>query len=147
MEHFVSQSLSTNGHLLRNLAIYPQCAVIQEDLKRFECCDIYVQSQAGRDFCYSDIIHEQDAFAKCDFDTYAKMFDCCEELANGDLDLKFDCRTSLPGGGICRPEMIPCHQNYQNGLAIVSAEKFKVEQELQKKEETEQKSAAAEAAS
>ena len=115
----MSQSLATIGHnssvsglLLRSLAIYPQCAVIEEDIKRFECCDFYVKSDAGRDFCYSDIIHAEDAFARCDLRTYTKMFDCCEDLADGDQDLMFDCRTSLPGGGICRPEMIPCQQNY-----------------------------------
>ena len=51
-----------------------------------------MQSTAGREFCFNDVIHPVGTFDSCDFpDDYVKMFECCTELAKGNKSLEFDC--------------------------------------------------------
>ena len=49
------------------------------------------------------------------------MFSCCDNLAAGDKDLAYDCKTSLPGGGTCTDE-VSCKENYQEGLKVMEYE-------------------------
>ena len=100
----------------RNLALFVECALMQEQSDRVICCNERVQSAAGRDFCYTDVIYSEDAFAECDEPTFSAMFACCTDLAKGNLDLEYDCRTSLPGGGQCLAQQIPCVDNYVTGM-------------------------------
>ena len=95
--------------------------MIESEYKRQECCDEKVVSVAGREFCYADIIHAENTFAKCDIADFVEMFSCCDKLAKGDESLAYDCKVSLPGGGTCdvakNPEL--CIENYRLGLAEV----------------------------
>ena len=52
------------------------------------------------------------------------MFSCCEDLADGDEDLDYECKTSLPGGGTCIDEAT-CLENYELGKEAVLAAKPK----------------------
>ena len=58
-------------------------------------------SQAGREFCYADIIYAPNTFIECDLKDDVKMFDCCKQLGGVNLSLIYDCRVSLPGSGTC----------------------------------------------
>ena len=51
-----------SGLDLRELALYPDCAVIKEKTSRFECCDLAVKSTAGRSYCYNDILYPEGTF-------------------------------------------------------------------------------------
>ena len=48
------------------------------------------------------------------------MFACCENLAAGDKNLDYDCKTSLPGGGTCTDEA-SCKENYIKGVEVLEA--------------------------
>ena len=72
-------------------------------------------SEAGREFCYVDVIHPEGTFDECDLPDYKEMFACCDRVANGDLNIAYDCKTTLPGGGSCAtPD--DCIENYRTGL-------------------------------
>lgn len=82
-----------------------------------------MQSTAGREFCFVDVIHPEGTFKDCDFPTYKEMFDCCSELAKGDKNLEFDCQTELPGGGGKCKTQAECYENYTKGLQEVEKAK------------------------
>ena len=66
----------------RNLAVYPECAQLQEISFRKVCCDLKRLSAAGLDFCYNDIIHEEGTFVDCVYeDDPIKSFGCCADKA------------------------------------------------------------------
>ena len=52
------------------------------------------------------------------------MFSCCDDFAAGDKDLAYDCKTSLPGGGICTDEA-SCKENYKKGMEIITDARLK----------------------
>ena len=52
-------------------------------------------------------------FDSCDIKDFVQMFDCCDTLSEGDLNLAFDCKKSLDGGGYCPPDdERACTNNY-----------------------------------
>ena len=83
----------------RNLQVYPQCAVILDSLKRYECCDKAVLSSAGRQFCYNDIVYPEDEFSECQLQDVIKNFECCDQLAKGDLNYAYECKLASPAPG------------------------------------------------
>ena len=76
----------------RNLALYPECAIIQEAADRYDCCDLAVASAAGRSFCYNEIIHEEGVFDDCDLGDQDINDACCEDLSYGDPYWAYDCQ-------------------------------------------------------
>ena len=52
-------------------------------------------------------------FDQCDIKDFVQMFDCCDTLSDGDLNLAFDCKKSLDGGGYCPSnDELACENNY-----------------------------------
>ena len=45
--------------------LYPSCAVISYKPNREKCCNELVQSEAGRSYCYNDLIHQKGKFDRC----------------------------------------------------------------------------------
>ena len=43
------------------------------------------------------------------------MFECCDNFAEGDEDLAYHCKTSLPGEGKCY-DVVSCKANYDKGV-------------------------------
>ena len=68
---------------------------MQDDTERQACCEEKVQSTAGREFCFADIIHPEGTFDTCDLATTLDKFECCTTLAQGDQSLEFDCQSTL----------------------------------------------------
>ena len=77
----------------RHLQLYPECAVLQDDAYRRICCDDAVQSVAGRDFCFSQVIRAEGTFDECKDqndngelspESIVKVFKCCDILAEQD---------------------------------------------------------------
>ena len=114
------QSFGEQFHEGRHLQLYERCAVMPEFKTRKECCDEVVQSTAGRQFCYNDRIYEDGYFDSCDFPTFSETFACCDKLGGNDVNMVYDCKTSLPASGVCRKNMIPCKDNYEMGLNIIA---------------------------
>ena len=80
----------------RSLALYPECAVLQELEFRTTCCDTKVKSAAGREFCYNDIIYPEKTFEDCYHDgDETKTFECCDELAGANLSKGYSCKEEL----------------------------------------------------
>ena len=72
------------GRLVQNryLAVYPECAELQELSFRKVCCDQKGLSAAGVDFCYNEIIHEEGTFDDCVYeDEPIKSYSCCTDKA------------------------------------------------------------------
>ena len=77
----------------RNLALYPECAALQEQTHRMTCCDTKVKSTAGREFCYNDVIYAENHFDDCFFDNdEAETFKCCDEFGGINLSLGYSCK-------------------------------------------------------
>lgn len=54
------------------------------------------------------------------------MFSCCDQLSKGDLNLAFDCKKGLDGGGYCPPDdENRCEKNYLNGVEEVKLHELK----------------------
>ena len=54
------------------------------------------------------------------------MFSCCDQLSKRDLNLAFDCKKGLDGGGYCPPDDENlCESNYLNGVEEVKQSKLK----------------------
>ena len=118
----VSASLSEHlDHHRRNLAaLYPECAALQDLTERQACCDERVLSKAGREFCYSQVERDANQFKDCDIKNFVEMFACCDNLAEGDKNLAFDCKKGLDGGGKCpEGDEEACERNYLYGVRVV----------------------------
>ena len=77
----------------RNLALYPECAMLQKLTHRVTCCDTKVKSVAGREFCYSDVIYADDKFDECFFDDDdLRTFQCCDDFGGINLSLSYSCK-------------------------------------------------------
>ena len=75
--------------------LYPECAVIVDSYQRKTCCDTKVVSSAGREFCYSQMVHPEGTFNDCESkEDLSSAFDCCEEYAGDDKSLAFDCKST-----------------------------------------------------
>ncbi len=66
------------------------------------------------------MIHPVGTFDECDFPSFSEVFACCDRIADGDQNIAFDCKSTLPGGGECNSEY-GCIENYREGLAEVEA--------------------------
>ena len=93
----VQQSIMDPNQHSRHLALYPECAVIQEATDRYACCDLAVSSPSGRDFCYNEIIHEEGVFEDCDLGDTVINAACCDDLSQGNQYWAFDCKEANPG--------------------------------------------------
>ena len=111
---------SSNSLQLRRLALYPECSALQILAQRQSCCDEKVQSLAGREFCYSQVDREEGLFEECDIKDWVEMFDCCDNLSGGDIQLAYDCKVGLDGGGYCPPDDEErCKKNYLTGVEAI----------------------------
>ena len=84
-------------NLGRHLQLYPECAALLDLAPRKECCDVQVQSTAGRSFCYSQITFLPGTFNSCqneqnDFDAINQ---CCDILAGEDKSTAFSCKETI----------------------------------------------------
>ena len=102
-------------HLQRQLAVFEECASINDRTEREACCDKNVDNEGGREFCYKELNPDKDKFFECDEPSYADMHECCDKFAEGDEDLAYHCKTSLPGEGKCF-DVISCKENYDKAL-------------------------------
>ena len=75
--------------------MYPICAAIQALVERQECCDELVESQAGRQFCYNEVIHEEGLFAKCANDDIVEVFKCCNQSFKSNKYYIYDCESEF----------------------------------------------------
>ena len=83
---------------LRRLAIYPECAVIRDEAEKKVCCDGKVQSTAGRQFCYNEVEFPEGTFDVCNTiakDSHVQLYNCCDQFANGNRSVIFDCMTAI----------------------------------------------------
>lgn len=76
----------------RNLAVYPECAVIQAKVSRYECCDEAVKSTAGRKFCYNEVTYPEKTFIECSEGDVVQKFTCCDDIAEGDQSYAYECK-------------------------------------------------------
>ena len=58
----LSQMLPIQYHLQRQLAVFEECAAIQDRTKREACCDKNVEDEGGRDFCYKELKPDKEKF-------------------------------------------------------------------------------------
>ena len=85
--------------LRRRLALYPECAVMTKLTERRFCCQQKVKSEAGRDYCYNDVIWPENTFLSC---AYTKTnpisaFNCCDNMSRGNLYMAYDCKVETIG--------------------------------------------------
>lgn len=85
---YTTKDLTPEAHYplfkFRQLAIYPECAVLVEKGERYACCNKLGLSLSGVDFCYEEIIYQEGKFDECSFDSYFETFRCCSELYEDD---------------------------------------------------------------
>ena len=112
----------------RQLALYPECAVLENELERKSCCDKKVKSIAGRNFCYTDIIYNAGEFDKCKNTDVVEIFKCCEDLDMGNKDYAFDCQAELTKAGCTSKD--DCTANYKTGLEAYTKYKKSLEPSL-----------------
>ena len=94
------------------------------DADRQACCDSKVQSDAGREYCYFDVIYQAGLFDECEAPTFVEVFECCETLSKGEKNMEFDCKFSLNGEGYCpKDDEDRCERNYLRGVEIFEAHK------------------------
>mmetsp|Transcript_35556 Transcript_35556/g.46786 ORF Transcript_35556/g.46786 Transcript_35556/m.46786 type:complete len:118 (+) Transcript_35556:16-369(+) len=80
----------------RNLALYPDCAVLQALEDREVCCDTKVKSSAGRNFCYNDVTYPDGHFSDCFHDgDVVWIFTCCEDVGGTNLSKAYSCKQEL----------------------------------------------------
>ena len=83
----------------RKLVLYPECGVLSEFYQRKTCCDVRVRSDAGRNYCYHDLLHGDDKFHSCEGlgspNDFFPVFECCDELSDDDMTLAFSCKLNM----------------------------------------------------
>ena len=86
------------------------------------CCNAETVDGEDRKSCYSEYEWPKEYFGQCDFNSYERMFECCDEIAKGvSEDMALQCKTSLPGGGTCVTGH-DCFDNYYNGMRQIEQE-------------------------
>lgn len=106
------------NQVLRSLAVYEECAVMQELAYRQDCCDLKVKSKANRDFCYNEVIYPEDEFKLCaQINDLVNKFACCDFKSNGDDFMAEACKKKTREDE-CSTEA-ECLQEYKNDLEYV----------------------------
>ena len=77
--------------------LYPSCAVISYKPNREKCCNELVQSEAGRSYCYNDLIHQKGKFDRCLKNTAQDKITCCESSYRNQPEIIYDCQVDVLG--------------------------------------------------
>ena len=99
MQDMVAKPLFGSSNRERRLAIYSKCAVITDSQKRKACCDTEAVSEAGRKFCYNEVVYPAGEFDSCIFESPIDVFDCCEKLGGDNKYYIYDCEVSIVNVG------------------------------------------------
>ena len=79
--------------------LYPDCAIIANDVLRKTCCEAKIESAAGRDFCLNQIVHATNKFDSCRAEPLVleTVYSCCDTLGGTNNYLGFDCKVDVLG--------------------------------------------------
>ena len=86
-----------------------------------------MESSAGREYCYNDVVYSDDAFKICaKIDDLVKTFDCCDSKSDGNNFWASDCKQRNSESN-CSSEA-ECLEVYKKAFEFVNASKLETDQ-------------------